>query len=76
MSWITESNRWKHLLGGILVGAGTDSLYCAIYSGAGIASALELKDKLYGNRWDWIDWGLTIIGGGVGYVIHRIVMDF
>ena len=55
IEWIKQSNRWKHLLGGVLVGLGSSDLYCAVYSGVGIASALELKDKLWGSTIDIVD---------------------
>ena len=67
MSWLFESNRWKHLVGGILIGAGANTVYCAAYAGIGVASALEFKDKLWGGQWDWIDWSLTVLGVVIGY---------
>ena len=69
-NWLNESNRWKHLVGGILIGIGANSIYCAAYAGIGIASALELKDKLWGGKWDWIDWLLTVGGVSIGYAIR------
>jgi len=69
-NWLNESNRWKHLVGGILIGIGANSIYCAAYAGIGIASALELKDKLWGGKWDWIDWFLTVGGVSIGYAIR------
>jgi hypothetical protein len=45
-------------------------VYCAVYAGLGIASALELKDKLWGGKWDWIDWALTVGGVTIGYLIR------
>jgi len=44
IEWLGDSNRWKHLLGGVLVGAGANDIYCAAYAGIGIAGALEFKD--------------------------------
>jgi len=44
--------------------------YCAALCGFGVAAALELKDKLWGGKWDWIDWSLTIAGVAVGYSIR------
>lgn len=70
LQWIKKSNRWKHLTGGVVIGLGADTCYCAAYAGIGVASALELKDKLSGGKWDWIDFGLTIAGVGVGYLIR------
>lgn len=68
--WMTESNRWKHLVGGILIGIGANDVYCAVYAGLGIASALELKDKLWGGKLDIIDWSLTVGGVAIGYAIR------
>lgn len=47
--------------------------YCAALCGFGVASALELKDKLWGGKWDWIDWSLTIAGVAVGYSIRACI---
>lgn len=71
--WITESNRWKHLLGGFLIGIGANSPYCAAYAGFGVAGALELKDKLWGGKWDWVDFSLTLIGCAIGYGLRYLV---
>lgn len=70
MKWLTESDRWKHLVGGIIIGAGANTIYCASYAGIGVASALEFKDKQWGGKWDWIDWSLTIVGVAIGYAIR------
>ena len=69
-NWFSLSNRWKHLCGGILVGLGSDSVYCATYVGIGIASALEFKDWQHGCKPDVIDWLLTVIGVAIGYLIR------
>ena len=69
-NWFKESNRWKHFLGGAIIGVGANGLYCAAYAGVGVASALELKDKLWDGKWDWIDWSLTILGVAVGYAVR------
>ena len=76
IEWFKTFNRWKHLVGGILIGLGANSIYCAAYAGIGIASALEFKDKLWGGKWDWIDWLLTIIGVAIGYSIRFLVITF
>lgn len=57
IKWLKESNRYKHLIGGVLIGAGANSLYCAAYAGIGVATALELKDRMWGGKADIIDWG-------------------
>lgn len=69
-NWIRESNRCKHLVGGVLIGIGANDVYCAAYAGIGVASALELKDKLWGGKLDIIDWLLTVGGVAVGYGIR------
>ena len=38
----------------------------------GVASGLEYKDYLYGNKWDWLDWIATLIGGLVGQVLQLL----
>lgn len=47
--WLLVSNRYKHLAGGIAIGLGADSNYCAAYAGIGIAGAMEYKDKAHGG---------------------------
>jgi len=73
LKWIRESNRWKHLVGGLLIGLGADDDYCAAYAGLGVASALELKDKLWGGKWDWLDFALTVGGVIVGRLTRRMI---
>lgn len=72
IEWIKQSNRWKHLLGGVLIGLGSSDLYCAAYSGVGIASALELKDKLWGSTIDIVDWSITLVGVAIGFGLHCV----
>lgn len=67
INWLKESNRYKHILGGMAIGLLSDDWYCATLSGVGIASALEYKDRAWGGTFDWIDWGLTIGGVAVGF---------
>jgi len=69
-SWLSQSNRWEHLVGGFLIGFGANGWYCAAYAGVGVAAALELKDRLWGGKWDWIDFVLTVGGVSVGRLIH------
>lgn len=46
---------------------------CAAYAGVGVAAALELKDELWGGKWDWIDFGCTVAGVVVGRLIRWAV---
>lgn len=67
---VKSSNRGRHIVGGFLIGLGADDTYCALYAGAGVAGALELKDKLWGGKWDWVDFGCTMAGVVVGRLIR------
>ena len=62
---VKKSNRNKHLLYAIPIGV-VLTILCVI----GLASGLEFKDKLYGNKWDWLDWLATILGGLIGQIIQ------
>lgn len=70
ISWLKESHRLTHIGGGVLIGLLSDDNYCAALAGVGIASALELKDRLWGGKFDWVDWSLTIAGVFVGRLIR------
>ena len=70
INWFKQSNRWKHFSLGFLVGLFTLNWYCMAYTGVGVASALEFKDKLWGGKWDWIDWGLTVGGVALGFLVQ------
>ncbi len=72
-SFLSQSNRYKHLIGGLLVGLCALSPWTAAYSAVIAASCLELKDRLYGNRWDWVDWACTVVGGAVAAAFWLIV---
>ena len=63
--WLKRSNRNKHFIYAIPIEV-VWTLLCVI----GLASGLEFKDKLYGNKWDWLDWLATILGGLIGQIIQ------
>lgn len=71
--WLRESNRWKHLCGGAVIGALADTSYCALYAASITGAAMEYKDKAHGGAWDWIDLGLTIAGAVAGRLIRIAV---
>ena len=73
-TWLKESNRYKHLLGGIAIGAFANSLYCAAYAGLGVAIALELKDKMWGGKFDIVDLSLTLAGVAIGYGVRIMII--
>lgn len=67
--WLTESNREKHLLYAIPA-----ALLGTILFVLGLAAGMEFKDRQYGNRWDWLDFLATVIGGLIGQVIQLTVI--
>lgn len=67
--WILESNRIKHLVYAIPCG-----FFATILFVAGLAFGMEFKDKQYGNKWDWLDWIATILGGIIGQLIQIIIL--
>lgn len=71
--FLSQSNRYKHLIGGFIVGLCALSPYGAVYSSAVAASCLELKDKLKGCRWDWTDWNVTLFGGIAAALLWLII---
>lgn len=74
IAWLRESNRWKHLIGGCIIGFISDDAWCATLAGVGIASALEYKDQAWGGKWDRLDWGLTVAGVIVGHIVLTKVL--
>lgn len=73
IKWFKESNRFKHLGLGCLVGLGADSWYCAAYVGAGVAGAMEFKDRQWGGKWDWLDFALTYAGVIAGHATRYMI---
>lgn len=67
--WFKESNRYKHFLYAIPCG-----LLLGILFVLGLAAGMEFKDKQYGNKWDWIDFGCTIAGGIIGNLIMLLII--
>ena len=63
--WFKESNRDKHFLYAIPCGLIGTELFVA-----GLATGMEFKDKSYSNKWDWIDWLMTMVGGLIGQAIQ------
>ena len=37
VEFLTKSNRWKHLLGGVILGVVANDWYCAEYTGIAVA---------------------------------------
>ena len=69
MSWFTESNRWKHFVYAIPVGY-VFTILCVL----GLATGMEFKDKLWGGKYDWIDWLATMLGGLIGQTLQILTI--
>ena len=78
LNWLKTSHRYLHLLGGMILGIMSCCWWCAMLVGTSTAGALELKDYLYNGKqltaWEWIDFGLTVIGAVVGYGIKALIL--
>jgi hypothetical protein len=65
MKWLCESNRWKHLIGGFVLG-----LFLTVLCALGCAGGMEFKDMQWGGKFDWLDFLATVIGGIVGQALQ------
>lgn len=74
LNWLSSSNHWKHLIGGLVIGLISLTIWTAIVAGVGIAGAMEFKDKSWGGSFDWEDFGATMIGVGIGLIICQIIV--
>lgn len=70
INWFKRSNRWKHLLYGFLV-----ALIAGFAFTCGAAAGMEFKDRAWGVKWDWIDFGLTVAGALVGAAIRYWILN-
>lgn len=73
IEWLKASNRWKHLVGGAVIGAAMFNVIDAVMACAAVGGALEFKDKAWGGKWDWIDFGLTLAGGVVAGLVRYML---
>lgn len=74
MSWLKDSHHWQHIVVGLSIGILSEDWYSTAISSIPTASALEYKDKKYGNYWDWVDWGLTVGGAAAGHFIKFLIL--
>ena len=61
-NWWKSSNRWKHFLFAIPLGA-----VCGAHFTTGAGLGMEIKDHLYGGKADFVDFALTAVGGAIGH---------
>ena len=66
--WWKTSNRWKHFLFAIPLGA-----VCGAPFTTGVGLGMEVKDHLYGGKADFVDFHLTAFGGVIGHGIMLAV---
>lgn len=76
LEFLKKSNRYKHLLAGILLGFLASTFYCALLAGTTAGGALEFKDKEYGNTFDYIDVACTLTGTLLGFLIRELVLKW
>ena len=70
--WWKASNRWKHFLFAIPLGA-----VCGAPLTTGVGLGMEIKDHLYGGRADFVDSALTAVGGVIGHgVMLAVGLDY
>ena len=67
--WLFESNREKHLIGGMILGFALTFL-CAL----GCAGGMEFKDWQWGGKPDWLDFLASCIGGIIGEAIQILII--
>ena len=68
LQWWKASNRWKHFLFAIPLGA-----VCGAHFTTGVGLGMEVKDHLYGGKADFVDFALTAVGGFIG---HGLMLVF
>lgn len=70
--WWKASNRWKHFLFAIPLGA-----VCGAPFTTGVGLGMEVKDHLYGGKADFVDFLLTTVGGAIGHgVMLAVGLDY
>ena len=68
IDWWKASNRWKHFLFAIPLGAVCGALFTT-----GVGFGMEVKDHLYGGKADFVDFLLTAVGGVIGHGVMLVV---
>lgn len=72
VQWWKASNRWKHFLFAIPLGA-----VCGAPFTTGVGLGMEVKDNLYGGKADFVDFALTAVGGVIGHgVMLAVGLDY
>lgn len=69
MSWIKAGNGHRHFVYAILCGFVGTFLFAL-----GVAMGMEYKDYAYGNKWDWEDITVEVLGGLLGQTMQILVL--
>lgn len=73
IDWFKASNRFYHLILGIVVGLFPNDWYHTELLGAGVSGAMEFKDYQWGGKPDIIDFILTFVGVNIGHLIRILI---
>lgn len=68
LRWWKSSNRWKHFLFAIPLGA-----VCGAHFTTGVGLGMEIKDHLYGGKADFVDFALTAVSGFIGHGVMLLI---
>ena len=68
IDWWKASNRWKHFIFAIPLGA-----VCGAPFTTGVGLGMEVKDPLNGGKADFVDFLLTSVGGAIGHGAMRLI---
>lgn len=68
LQWWKSSNRWKHFLFAIPLGA-----VCGAHFTTGVGLGMEIKNHLYGGKADFVDFALTVVGGFIGHGVMLLI---
>lgn len=68
LQWWKASNRWKHFLFAVPLGA-----VCGAHFTTGVGLGMEIKDHLYGGKADFVDFALTAAGGFIGHGVMLLI---
>lgn len=69
IEWVKAYNRWKYIVGGLLIGLCAFGWHCAAYTSVVAATCLEYKNWAYGRKWNWVNFALAIGASLLGYLI-------
>ena len=87
LGWLKDSNRPKHMKAGMLVflamlavclmlGVGlSPAALISFLATLIVAVAVDYKDKLYGNRFDWLDVAATVLLPGVITILFWLLLN-